>query len=106
MIDDNFIRDRITELRMQKDVSEYKMSLDMGHSAGYIRSITSGKNLPSMGEFLYMCEYFGITPAEFFDENITAPFRLNELCSLAGRLTVEDIDALIAVAERLVGNQK
>ena len=32
MIDDNFIRDRITELRMQKNVSEYKMSLDMGHS--------------------------------------------------------------------------
>ena len=43
MVDDKYIRDRITKLRMQKNVSEYKMSLDMGHSAGYIRSITSGK---------------------------------------------------------------
>lgn len=106
MIDEKFIRKRITKLRMQKDVSEYKMSLDMGHSAGYIRSITSGKNLPSMGEFLYMCEYFGITPAEFFDENIPAPLQLKELDALAGQLPAEDIDALIAVAKRLVRKQK
>ena len=103
---DSFIRDRITKLRIQKGVSEYKMSLDMGHSAGYIRSITSGKNLPSMGEFLYMCEYFGITPAEFFDESIPAPLQLKELDALAGQLPAEDIDALIAVAKRLVRKQK
>ena len=101
MIDDNFIRDRITELRMQKNVSEYKMSLDMGHSTSYIRSITSGKALPSMGEFLYMCEYFGITPAEFFDENIPAPLQLNELIESAQTLTREDIDVLKAMADRL-----
>ena len=76
MIDEKFIRKRITKLRMQKDVSEYKMSLDMGHSGSYINSIASGKAMPSMGEFLYMCEYFGITPAEFFDENIPAPLQL------------------------------
>ena len=105
-MDTEFVRDRITQLRLQKGVSEYKMSLDMGHSAGYIRSITSGKNLPSMGEFLYMCEYFGITPAEFFDENIPAPLQLKELNSLAGQLPAEDIDALIAVAKRLVRKQK
>ena len=106
MVDDKYIRDRITKLRMQKNVSEYKMSLDMGHSAGYIRSITSGKNLPSMGEFLYMCEYFGVTPSEFFDEELPAPLKLKELDELAGRLSAEDIDALIAVAKRLVGKQK
>ena len=106
MIDEKFFSERMTKLRIQKGVSEYKMSLDMGHSAGYIRSITSGKNLPSMGEFLYMCEYFGITPAEFFDENIPAPLQLKELNSLAGQLPAEDIDALIAVAKRLVRKQK
>ena len=42
MIDEKFIRKRITKLRMQKDVSEYKMSLDMGHSGSYINSIASG----------------------------------------------------------------
>ena len=106
MIDEKFFSERMTKLRIQKGVSEYKMSLDMGHSGSYINSIASGKAMPSMGEFLYMCEYFGITPAEFFDENIPAPLQLKELNSLAGRLPAEDIDALIAVAKRLVRKQK
>lgn len=106
MIDEKFFSERMTKLRIQKGVSEYKMSLDMGHSGSYINSIASGKAMPSMGEFLYMCEYFGITPAEFFDENIPAPLQLKELNSLAGQLPAEDIDALIAVAKRLVRKQK
>lgn len=32
-----FLRDRITQLRLQKGVSEYQMSLDLGHSRGYIQ---------------------------------------------------------------------
>ncbi len=38
---DKFVRDRINELRMKKNVSEYQLSLDLGHSQGYIQSITS-----------------------------------------------------------------
>ena len=51
-----------------KQISERKMSLDLGHSTSYIRSITSGRALPSMSEFLYICEYLGVTPMEFFNE--------------------------------------
>ena len=61
-IDTKFIRDRITQLRLQKGVSEYKMSYDLGHSRSYIYNISSGKSLPPMGEFLQICDYFGITP--------------------------------------------
>ena len=68
MQDEKFIRERITKLRLNKNVSEYRMSLDLGHSDSYIRNITSGKALPSMSEFLYICEYFNITPKEFFDQ--------------------------------------
>ena len=48
----NFVRERISELRMRKGVSEYQMSYDLGHSRGYVNNITSGKTLPSMSEFL------------------------------------------------------
>ena len=65
-MDEQFIRDRITKLREQKNVSERRMSLDLGHSASYIRSISSGRSLPSMSEFLYICEYLDISPMEFF----------------------------------------
>ena len=34
-MDADFIRKRLTQLRMQKGVSEYQMSLDMGHSRSY-----------------------------------------------------------------------
>ena len=52
---EDFIRERITELRMRKNVSERCMSLDMGHSEGYINHITSGKAMPSMIEFFEIC---------------------------------------------------
>ena len=49
------------------------MSTDLGHSNSYIHSIACGKALPSMGEFLYICEYLGVTPREFFDDEMPAP---------------------------------
>ena len=68
MVNEQFIRERITELRESKQVSERKMSLDLGHSTSYIRSISSGKALPSLSELLYICEYLGISVSEFFND--------------------------------------
>lgn len=62
-----YIRHRITELRLKKDLSEYEMSLALGMNRNYIQGITSGKALPSMAQFLSICEYFEITPMQFFD---------------------------------------
>ncbi|MDO4296439.1 MAG: helix-turn-helix transcriptional regulator [bacterium] len=61
-----FIRQRITELRVRKNISEYQLSIALGHSKGYIQSITSGHTLPSMEAFLEICDYFKLTPSEFF----------------------------------------
>lgn len=66
MVDPEFIRERITQLRLAKGVSEYQMSYDLGHSRSYVYNISSGRCLPPMGEFLQICEYFQITPAQFF----------------------------------------
>ena len=101
MQDEKFIRERITKLRLNKNVSEYRMSLDLGHSDSYIRNITSGKALPSMSEFLYICEYFNVTPKEFFDESIDNPALINELVSLSNSLSNEDLLVLISMANRL-----
>lgn len=48
---ENYVRERITKLRVRKGVSEYKMSYDLGHSRSYIYNISSGKSLPPMSEF-------------------------------------------------------
>ena len=98
---DIFIRHRLTDLRLKKNVSEYRMSLDLGHSNSYIRNITSGKALPSMCEFLYICEYFGITPMEFFDEENNNPMLINRLLDLTQKMNEDDLLALIDMAERI-----
>lgn len=72
-MDAKFIRDRITQLRMQKSVSEYKMSYDLGHSRSYIYNISSGKSLPPMAEFLEICDYLGVTPSDFFNDSTKTP---------------------------------
>lgn len=103
-MDESFIRKRISELRMEKHISEYKMSLDLGHSKSYIQSISSGRSLPSMSEFLYICEiceYFGISPKEFFDDGCSSPLLLSELSEAAEQLTDADIRLLITLARRM-----
>ena len=97
----DFIRNRITELRLQKNVSEYKMSYDLGHSKGYVQSITSGRAMPSMSEFLYICEYFEITPEQFFSENVPKPIKLERTMRLLKELDDADLDRILDLAERL-----
>ncbi len=97
-----FVRNRISELRTKKGVSEYKMSLDLGHSRSYMHSISSGKALPSFSEFLYICEYLGVTPREFFDEDSSDPQLVCRLAELGRKLPPEDLTALVHMAERLV----
>jgi len=99
-MDEDFIRQRITELRMKKGVSEYRMSIEMGHSRNYIRHITSGKALPSMGEFLYICEYLGVTPSAFFDEQVKNPALLQKAIDEMRTLPDKDILSLLSLIER------
>ena len=100
-MDGEYIRERITQLRVQKGVSEYKMSYQLGHSRGYVNNISSGKTLPSMAEFLAICDYFEITPRDFFSEEIEAPSAVRQLTSLVSRMSSEDIKLIIQLVRRL-----
>ena len=55
---DEFVRNRITQLRINKGISEYQLSYDLGHSRGYINNISSGKSMPSMNEFFCDMQLF------------------------------------------------
>ncbi len=92
-------RKRLTELRIQKDVSENRMSLDLGMSGGYIQQISSGRSLPSMKQFLAICEYLGVEPMEFFDIDNREPALTRELLISARSLSEDKIKLLIAVSE-------
>ena len=63
---EEFVRSRITQLRMERNLSEHRMSLDLDKSGSYIRSITSGATMPSVKELFNIILYFEMSPAEFF----------------------------------------
>lgn len=96
-----FVRERITQLRLKKGVSEYQMSYDLGHSRGYIYNISSGKSLPPMLEFFSICDYFNITPAEFFDDGKSNPALIQEAISGLSQLSDEDVLLVLNLVNRL-----
>ncbi len=100
-MDPDFIRNRITQLRLQKNISECKMSLDLGHRKGYIQSISSGKSLPSLSELLYICDYFCIEPKIFFDSGSDTSQELRDLLHGAQNLKPEDVKLLLEITRRL-----
>ena len=101
-MDVEFVRERITQLRLQKGVSEYKMSYDLGHSRGYINNISSGKTLPSMTEFFAICDYFGISPMDFFDAGVSNPTLMSQTLDSLSRLSEDDLALTLLNIKRLL----
>ena len=98
---EEFFPQRLTQLRMQKNVSARDMSLSLGQANNYINSIENRKALPSMQSFFYICEYLGVTPQEFFDEGNACPVRLRELMDEAKRLDDNALGHLLALMREL-----
>lgn len=96
-MDEKFIAERITELRIKKDVSEYQMSLDLGKNKSYIQNISSGRSLPSMSQFYEICRYFEITPQEFFDERLHDLPLYQKANELLKQLDEDDMLAILSI---------
>ena len=99
---DKQFQERLSELRLQKDVSAREMSRDIGQSDNYICNIENHHNLPSMSTFFYICDYLKITPKEFFDLESHAPNRLTEIIEKLKRLNPEQL----ALVSKLVDQMK
>ncbi len=100
-MDENYVRERITQLRLQKGVSEYQMSYDLGHSRGYVYNISSGKALPPLKEFFAICDYFEITPCQFFDDSAQNPEQIQRGLETLKRLGPDDLHLALALLDRL-----
>jgi transcriptional regulator with XRE-family HTH domain len=101
-LQEDFIRERITQLRLKKGVSEYKMSYDLGHSRGYVYNISSGKALPPMKEFLAICDYLEVTPQQFFDDSTQNPELIQKAVEGMKRLDARDIHLVLEFIDRLI----
>lgn len=96
---------RLTELRNQKKVSARDMSLSIGQNPGYINNIESGKSLPSMTAFFYICEYLCISPQEFFDTDAKQPIELQQLFLNIKKLTPNQLSCISSLVTELLKKQ-
>lgn len=93
---------RLAQLRNKKGVSARDMSLSIGQNHAYINNIESGKALPSMTNFFYICEYLNITPAEFFDTDSKNPAKLQDLVRNLKKLNDKQIESICEIVKGLV----
>ena len=101
MFEDSFPL-RLAQLRNKKGVSARDMSLSIGQNHAYINNIESGKALPSMTIFFYICEYLTITPAEFFDIDSKNPIKLQGLIEDLKKLDDKQLDSISEIVKGLI----
>ena len=103
---EEFTQNRITQLRLQKDVSARDMSLSLGQNDSYINRIENQKALPSLSGLFYICEYFGITPQEFFDEKTAYPAQMAELIDDLKKLDSGMLACIASLVKEVVSRQQ
>ena len=98
---EDFFAERLSFLRAQKNVSAREMSLAIGQNGSYINRIENKLAFPSMQAFFYICEYLGISPAEFFDDSAVNPVKWNTAAEELKKLSDRQLDLLILIAKEL-----
>lgn len=72
-MDKQFVKERYARIRMAKNISARKLSLELGQSREYINQIENGHALPSLEGLFNFCDYFGISLGEFFEDKFNFP---------------------------------
>lgn len=93
---------RLAQLRTKKNVSAREMSLSIGQNQGYINHIESGQGTPSLSGIIYICEYLGVTPSEFFDFGTENPAKLHSINELLKELDDEQLDIIENLIKNLI----
>lgn len=98
---EEFTQKRIAQLRQQKNVSARDMSLSLGQNNSYINQIENGRALPSLQGLFYICEYLGITPQQFFDEETADPRTMSALIEELKKLDAGALALIAALVKEL-----
>ena len=102
---EDFLPERLAQLRTQKNVSARDMSLSLGQADNYINNIENRKSQPSMKAVYYICEYLGVTPQEFFDVDNQNPGKLREIMLEAKKLNSDAQTHILGIMRELNGKR-
>lgn len=92
---------RLRQLRIQKGVRQKQMSRDLQMADSYIYNIESELAYPSMTQFFSICEYLGISPAEFMKFDLEYTAGEEELLEVVKDFDPERMDQVIRFAKTL-----
>lgn len=98
---ETFVQERIAQLRAQKDISAREMSLALGQNSSYINQIENGKALPSLSVLFWICDYFHITPQQFFDQGNQYPAYLETLIGDMKKLDAASLELVAELVRKL-----
>ena len=93
---------RLMQLRNKMGVSARDMSLSIGQNPGYINNIESGKALPSMAAFFYICDFLKITPKEFFDLDAEEPAEIRDVIINLKKISPEQLQNISSIIKGLI----
>jgi len=85
-MDKKFVQNRYASIRLANNISARKLSLELGQSSEYINQIESGKNMPSLEGLFNFCDYFKISLAEFFEQELTYPIEYKAIIKELNKL--------------------
>ncbi len=98
----NFIGERITSLRFNEGISEYKLSKNIGKCNNYINKVASGSITPTLDSLLAICEYFGITLAQFFqDESTSVSLTAEKIIAIVPHISEDKLQSLLTIVNSL-----
>ena len=97
----DWVAKRIAQLRLEKGVSARDMSISLGQSASYINKIENHRTLPSLPGLFYICEYFGITPQDFFAVDTISPNKTQDIFLEAAKLTSDEALQILQLMKEL-----
>ena len=101
-MDSNDFATRLARLREKKGVSARDMSLSIGQNPGYINNIETGKSKPSLDGIIFICEYLGVTPSEFFDIESPNPSKLQVIINDMKKLSDQQLETISVLVKDLI----
>ncbi len=105
-MDRKFIAKRIAGLRYAKKVSARGLSLELGQSSEYINQIENERSVPSLDGLINICDYFGITLSDFFDDKTEYPIQYREIIAELNKLDTIELEQVTNIIKLITHNKK
>ena len=100
-----FVRTKISAIRIANGYSSRKLSVELGKSTEYLNQVENGRLNPSLEFLSDFCDFFGISLSNFFDTNNAYPTIFKEICSDLSVLNNEEVDQIANIVKSLAKNK-